>query len=584
MRSIRLLVAVAGVLLLRPAPAAGDEGAALVFRWQRLPGAAVYDIEIAEDRAFAKVVVRETVSVTEYRWHTLARRPHYWRVRGVDADGRKGVFSAPRVIGAVVGTPQLAAPAAGQRIGHGAEPPTVRLRWQRGGEALARYDLQVARDAAFTDVVLSRRVTGTEQAFRPPGPGRYHWRVGGIDLHGQVVAPGDAREFVVFVETPRAVAPREGTSLPWAEGGVAVTLEWQPRPVRGFQVQVATDPAFKQLVVRERVPRTALSVRAPARGGYFWRVRGVEPETAWSPRGGFQIVLATPEPEAPAEGGALAPGGAGGRVDLRWRPVPGARAYVVEVTPVPAPGEVPPSAPAATRQRRTPVPHLTWEGLPPGSYRWTVRAVDEADVPSGASAPRRFTIGAGTGAGAAAPASGPASRPGAGPRDRGLDVGARVGVFHNLGEVTTARMAVQARYRPPILRRRLGAALAVGYYTATAGTPAGGGLPAVDSRLHGVPLELVLFYVQPLRVVDLYVGVGLDVSLLRSRVSADTQPTWERTGVELGGLGVVGAERGLGPGRLYVEVAYERASRSTGLLAMDPGGISASLGYRVGVW
>jgi hypothetical protein len=325
-----------------------------------------------------------------------------------------------------------------------------------------------------------------------------------------------------------------------------------------------------------RTTAPALGCNGLQPGAYTWTVRAVDEAGETSPAAearGFALVVRAP-PGVPALVAPIA--GADVAVPraeplrLSWRPVPGTQRYEIELAAAEGLG------PDVIRQRSA-VPEMI---APPGfvgkrrrTVVWRVRAVDDEGTAGPWSTPERFTC--------------MTERPQPSTDRRGparVELGPRIGLFHNLGEVTTARVAVQARYRPRFLGRRLGASLAVGYYTATATAPAQGSTPAVDSRLHGIPVELVVFWSQSLRVVDAYVGVGVDVTMLRARVSAATQPTWERSGTEVGGLGVVGVERHLGPGLLYAELAYERATRSAGLVAMDPGGIAASLGYRVRVW
>src|SRR5919197_310575 len=55
-------------------------------------------------------------------------------------------------------------------------PLTVDLHWGARAGA-SRYRLQVANDAAFTDVVLDRVVRGLQYQLSDLPPGRYFWRV-----------------------------------------------------------------------------------------------------------------------------------------------------------------------------------------------------------------------------------------------------------------------------------------------------------------------------------------------------------------------------------------------------------------------
>ena len=66
-----------------------------VLRWQPVPNAAAYEVQVATDVAFANVVAAQTVAATDYQPTTLLlNRPYFWRVRGTDSCGA-GPYSAP---------------------------------------------------------------------------------------------------------------------------------------------------------------------------------------------------------------------------------------------------------------------------------------------------------------------------------------------------------------------------------------------------------------------------------------------------------------------------------------------------------
>ena len=104
--AVLTLVALAGLAT----PAAEGPRSALVLRWDRIPGAVAYLLEVAEDRGFGKTVVQARVAETYYRWSIVARRDYFWRVRGVDALGRLGAVSEVSRIGSEVSPPALAGP------------------------------------------------------------------------------------------------------------------------------------------------------------------------------------------------------------------------------------------------------------------------------------------------------------------------------------------------------------------------------------------------------------------------------------------------------------------------------------------
>jgi hypothetical protein len=109
---MRASSAIAAALLLCAAAARGeDPSPRVVLRWQSVPGAAGYDLQVSRDATFAVREVDVRVELAGYRLGsppTAGRR--YWRVRTVDGDGRPGPWSTAKVIEPLEAGPGTPAP------------------------------------------------------------------------------------------------------------------------------------------------------------------------------------------------------------------------------------------------------------------------------------------------------------------------------------------------------------------------------------------------------------------------------------------------------------------------------------------
>jgi hypothetical protein len=112
---VRASARLVAALLAVGASASAEEGAPrAVLRWQAIPGAAAYDLQIAREPSFAKPELDVRVEMAGHRFGLPpddVRR--YWRVRSVDAEGRPGPWSETKIIVHVVrpvGPPIVAAP------------------------------------------------------------------------------------------------------------------------------------------------------------------------------------------------------------------------------------------------------------------------------------------------------------------------------------------------------------------------------------------------------------------------------------------------------------------------------------------
>lgn len=121
---------------------------------------------------------------------------HYvWRLASVRADGDQGPFGDAQGFELRPLPPPVAPPA----------PPTVgdqsiRVFWQ--GLPGQLFDFQLARDAAFTQVIEERRTDRTEIELPLPGSGRFHLRLRGRDADG-FVGPWSASQHVDVVPCVR---------------------------------------------------------------------------------------------------------------------------------------------------------------------------------------------------------------------------------------------------------------------------------------------------------------------------------------------------------------------------------------------
>ncbi|MEK7704818.1 MAG: hypothetical protein AAB426_07650, partial [Myxococcota bacterium] len=179
---------------------------AVVLRWQEVPGIERYRLEISEDARFAYVVLREDVSHAYYRWGVLTTRPYWWRVLSVDAKGRVGLPSGARRIEPMLVAPEIETPAAHTVLTVDATLPTITFRW-RAQPLAASYELQLARDGAFTTVLERRAVADTIARWQPQLAGRYYWRVRARGAGGESGDYCAAREIELGLAAPRPVGP-----------------------------------------------------------------------------------------------------------------------------------------------------------------------------------------------------------------------------------------------------------------------------------------------------------------------------------------------------------------------------------------
>jgi hypothetical protein len=554
-----------GLLISTAHAAEAPAKSALVLRWERIPGAVAYQLEVAEDPAFLKPVLRERTADTFYRWDIIARRDYYWRVRGIDNAGREGVLSEVMKIGSEVAPPVLGAPAAGARL-EVAPGGALRLRWE-GTAVLASYRVELAADAAFTREVVVLEAREPKLSLLPPRQGTTWWRVTGIDLQGQSTEPSEVRAFTVVPTAPEPAGPERVVA---AAAQQVVQVSWAPRDVSKYQVELVREGAAPLVVTTAALAADLEVTRA---GRYTWRVRGMAPETSWSAPRPLEVALAAPALREPADGAELPPTAAPG---LTWDAVPLAEEYEVELS---AEGSAP-------TLQRVQVPRFEPGALGAGAYAWRVRALTADAQASEPSASFAFRVQAPQAPAGPPPAPvAPVSLTLTPDRQdsRAFQLAALAGMTTHLGGGLTPSLSLELGWRPPRMQGRWGAALRASGYTGSQDFGGTGPL-RVRSRLWAVPVEALALHVVPFSRVDVVLGAGPLVRLVSGSVVLEDGTRLSASSLELGGSVRAGVEYRLGPGRAYTEAGLALSSTSSGLFVTGPAALSFGAGYRLEVW
>jgi len=262
---------------LLPAP----DLAAVPARFERplvrfaVPGAAeTLRVQVAADAAFDRVLRDDRVPPgTDVRIADLPDGRWFLRARRQDAQGLEG-YDATRsfVLKARPEPPPVnqPPPRAKKTVG------SIDFNWAASAQTLT-YRLQVARDAAFADVVVDRSDLGENTLkLDLPEAGPYHWRIASIATGNDQGPYGDAQSFELRdLPTP----PQGGVS---ADG--AVQFRWGGRPEDRQQVELARDLGFTDIVARAELNEPVWTPPKPgASGVYYFRYRSVEPDGYVSP-------------------------------------------------------------------------------------------------------------------------------------------------------------------------------------------------------------------------------------------------------------------------------------------------------------
>ena len=216
----------------------------LRFSWPSVPRAVAYRVQILANADKHHLLLDGRFPNASAQWPDLPDGSYTLRVRGIDAAGLEGLDAVqPFAVKARPLAPLAVSPLPdATSIG-----AATRFEWT-GVDDAKRYRLQIARDAAFTDLVFDTTAISQTSVTVDLPPGRYKWRLASIamDQEGRDDAGpfGPAQSF----EQREALPP-----LQIAEpqiGPEGVRLRWERlAPGRSARLQIANDPEFRQIVL-----------------------------------------------------------------------------------------------------------------------------------------------------------------------------------------------------------------------------------------------------------------------------------------------------------------------------------------------
>gem|GEM_PF-6040282 len=306
-RSFTTIVEAPGVPdVAEPVDGATGQAWTVTLSWVAAARAVTHDFQLATDQDFQTLVAQQAgLTSPEHTVTDLqAATTYFWRVRGVN-EGGTGAWMP-----AVSFTTIVAAPGATtlQLPGDAATDVSlpVVVQWDPAPGA-ASYDVEVATDAGFQQVVLATSTTGNESQAGVTGLDNdvtYFWRVRAVNTGGD--GPwSNARSFTTIVGLPgiaTADSPADdATGVP-----VDAALTWGAAArAATYRIQVATGPAFAAASLvfdSDDVAGTSFSVSGlDWLTPYYWRVqaRNVAGNGPWSTVQTF-TTGPPPPPETPA--------------------------------------------------------------------------------------------------------------------------------------------------------------------------------------------------------------------------------------------------------------------------------------------
>ena len=163
----------------------------------------------------------------------------------VDLEGFESLPTAPArlKIRTTPGAPIISSPNNGQKF----FSKTVKIRWLKS-DAADHYEIQLAQDKDFTELVDSRSVNDSIYVTPELTPGSYFFRV------RLVTQDGFETLYSAILDWQIMEQPKLGSlSGSVSEGKDGITLRWPPMAnVKSYGIQIATDKNFTDIIAEQK--------------------------------------------------------------------------------------------------------------------------------------------------------------------------------------------------------------------------------------------------------------------------------------------------------------------------------------------
>jgi hypothetical protein len=189
------------VVDLLPAPQiaapAGNDYPAPQFTLQPVDGAAAYHVQVSTDHDAQNVIAESRSPTPKLKVDGVRDGEYFMHVSAVDRSGLEGLVRTQAFsLRARADTQPKQAAGGAPWIDH-SDSKTVTLRWPAQVQAGRQYQVQVARDADFSWLIYTSRVSAPEATLPRPDFGTYYARVQAVNADGNTTAWSAIQPFVV---------------------------------------------------------------------------------------------------------------------------------------------------------------------------------------------------------------------------------------------------------------------------------------------------------------------------------------------------------------------------------------------------
>ncbi len=258
------------------------------IRWQKVPAAERYIVEIARDPQFQNTVVKVPCFDPYFTWETVRPGEFYYRVQAFNERYTQSARTPTEHMRVVVESPTPTSPDQFAEVldeprETWGPPNPFTLSWSP--VAFARgYEVEFAEEASFKKPRVFHSVANSNQ-FSVSRMGLFYWRVKALNEKGLELGPFSPMRSVEVIQSQRGPAsvgglaglfPLNRTMLFVGQGVMNLAFQWLNPSENGgnSRLEISTSPSFASLVATSTTKdQKAIISKELPEGKLYWRVR-----------------------------------------------------------------------------------------------------------------------------------------------------------------------------------------------------------------------------------------------------------------------------------------------------------------------
>ena len=253
------------------------------LEWIKIKGAKSYQVEIAKDKVFKKVVAEPKVKTPKFTWSTARPGEYYWRVQALGEMGQIGPWSDVESFIVQAPTPKIKGQVERKKVKTVSalnKPEQITVKWNEVPYA-SSYELEISDEKSGKVKKLNNK--NTSFSLKMKSGQNYKVRVAALDEQGRSISSVSdpvpmSVEKSLDLDTPKPLLPQDGvTIVSFDDAPQPVLFKWSKvNGAKEYVFEISETKEFNETLVNKKISKTDyLQNESLPKKQLYWRVKAV---------------------------------------------------------------------------------------------------------------------------------------------------------------------------------------------------------------------------------------------------------------------------------------------------------------------